>query len=162
MLSKILLPPDKSSMESEKIRHKESLHQDGIKPPGTQDEQGKHVDNVWNGKLKLGDFRVTSDKDELPAGTILSPGAWKEIIPEEKEEGSQRQPLHIIGASAIGPFHVINGIPCQDACAFETLSSGFGIIALADGLGSASKSEIGATIAVGMSVNKVKEIIINK
>lgn len=65
----------------------------------------------------------------------------------------------IIGASAIGPLHVINETPCQDACAFEVLSSDYGVIAVADGLGSASKSEIGARIAVDAAVTFIKGII---
>lgn len=73
---------------------------------------------------------------------------------------SLRQNGHcIIGASVIGPLHVINGTPCQDACAFEVLSSGCGVIVVADGLGSASKSEIGARIAVDAAVSHVKGFV---
>lgn len=76
---------------------------------------------------------------------------------------NQIQPFYcIFGSSAIGPLHVINGTPCQDAYAFDIISSEFGVIAVADGLGSASKSEIGARLTVDAAVNKVKEIVINK
>lgn len=65
----------------------------------------------------------------------------------------------IIGASAIGPLHVMNGTPCQDACAFEVFHSGHVVIAVADGLGSASKSEIGARVAVDAVVHTIKECV---
>jgi hypothetical protein len=44
------------------------------------------------------------------------------------------------------------GLPCQDACAFCTLPSGLSVIAVADGLGSAVKSEIGAKLTVDAAV----------
>lgn len=65
----------------------------------------------------------------------------------------------IIGASAIGPLHVVNNTPCQDACAFEVFPSGYGVVAVADGLGSASKSEIGARMAVDNAVHAVREVV---
>ncbi len=68
----------------------------------------------------------------------------------------------IIGASVIGPLHIIKDMPCQDACAFKAFTSGFGVIAVADGLGSALKSEIGASSAVNASEQKVEEILNGK
>jgi len=68
----------------------------------------------------------------------------------------------IFGASVIGPLHIQNGIPCQDACAFAALSSGYGVIAVADGLGSASKSEMGAHLAVDTAVATAKEFLANQ
>jgi hypothetical protein len=64
----------------------------------------------------------------------------------------------VFGASAIGPLHVENGIPCQDACAFSVLPSGLGAIAVADGLGSAPMSEVGATLAVQSAVHCVNDL----
>jgi hypothetical protein len=49
---------------------------------------------------------------------------------------------YLFGASVIGPLHIQNDIPCQDAYVYEILSSGWGLIAVTDGLGSASKSDI--------------------
>lgn len=63
-----------------------------------------------------------------------------------------RVTAHIFGSSVIGPLHVQMGLPCQDACAFCTLPSGFSVIAVADGLGSAVKCEIGAKLAVDAAV----------
>lgn len=82
-------------------------------------------------------------------------------MPEFEEV--QPQTYHqIIGASVIGPLHVIKDMPCQDACAFKTLPDGFGVIAVADGLGSALKSEIGASSAVNAVVQRVDEILNGK
>lgn len=87
----------------------------------------------------------------------------------ESEESSPQpefllQHIHhiIIGSSVIGPLHVISNTPCQDACAFEVSPSGSGVIAIADGLGSASKSEIGARTAVETAVNAVRELVSRK
>lgn len=65
----------------------------------------------------------------------------------------------VVGVSVIGPLHVMNGLPCQDACAFAVYPSGYSVIAVADGLGSASKSEIGARIAVDAALAKFREIV---
>jgi uncharacterized protein YegL len=59
----------------------------------------------------------------------------------------------IMGRSEIGPLHVWKGIPCQDAFASAILPTGHGIIAVADGLGSVAKSEIGSWVAVEAGVN---------
>ena len=62
----------------------------------------------------------------------------------------------------IGPLHIQRDIPCQDACAYEILSSGWGIIAVADGLGSAPKSDIGAKSVVDAAVKTGKAAITAK
>lgn len=54
----------------------------------------------------------------------------------------------IYGASVKGPSHIITNIPCQDACAFKIISPSFVIISVADGLGSAINSDVGAKTAV--------------
>lgn len=54
----------------------------------------------------------------------------------------------VFGASVIGPLHVQLNLPCQDACGYEVLPSGSFIIAAADGLGSATMSEVGARMAI--------------
>lgn len=60
----------------------------------------------------------------------------------------------IHGASVTGSSHIKNNIPCQDAFAFKTVG-GAAVIAVADGLGSAAKSDIGALTAVNTVVNEV-------
>lgn len=55
---------------------------------------------------------------------------------------------YIFGASVIGPSHIQKNMPRQDALAYDILNSNFGIIAVADGLGSASMSDLGAQLAV--------------
>lgn len=62
----------------------------------------------------------------------------------------------IFGACVAGPGHVKNNIPCQDALAFEIIAPGFGVIAVADGLGSASKSQIGSETAVQAALEWVR------
>lgn len=65
----------------------------------------------------------------------------------------------IVGSSVIGPLHVQMNLACQDACAFEAFPIGSAVIAVADGLGSAARSEIGARVAVGAAVRKAKEML---
>jgi Protein phosphatase 2C len=63
-------------------------------------------------------------------------------------ERGGRGDVLIFGAAVIGPSHVQMGLPCQDACAFRQLPDQCGVVAVADGLGSAAKSDIGARVAV--------------
>lgn len=77
----------------------------------------------------------------------------------EEEFNKKSESLCIIGASTIGPLHVFKGIPCQDAFAYKILSSDAGVIAIADGLGSASKSDIGARMAVDASINTISKVL---
>lgn len=67
-----------------------------------------------------------------------------------------RPPIQIWGASAIGPLHRQLGLPGQDAHQFEVIPSGSAVIALADGLGSASRSDQGARTAVDRAVERIK------
>ena len=56
--------------------------------------------------------------------------------------------FRVFGASVIGPMHLQREIPCQDACAYAAAVSDAIVIAVADGLGSAAKSDAGAQLAV--------------
>lgn len=60
--------------------------------------------------------------------------------------------LRVFGSSAVGPGHVSSGLPCQDACAYEILPPALCAIAVADGLGSAAHSDLGAQTAVNAAV----------
>jgi hypothetical protein len=64
---------------------------------------------------------------------------------EVKKEASNH---FVLGASVAGPLHIMLGIPCQDAFDYMLLDARHSIFALADGLGSKSKSEIGSRVAV--------------
>lgn len=65
---------------------------------------------------------------------------------------------YVFGASVIGPLHVERGLPCQDACSFAVLEGGLGVIAVADGLGSAAKSDRGAGTAVEVAIEAVRTV----
>ncbi|MBF0338470.1 MAG: protein phosphatase 2C domain-containing protein [Nitrospirae bacterium] len=69
------------------------------------------------------------------------------------------KPPYIFGASVIGPLHVPMGIPCQDACAYEVFKD-IGLIAVADGLGSAPKSDIGSRQAVDAAIEAAKQHLV--
>ena len=58
----------------------------------------------------------------------------------------------IFGASVTGQLHIQSSLPCQDACAYRVLPSGVIVIAVADGLGSAPFSEVGARVVVEAAV----------
>ena len=68
-------------------------------------------------------------------------------------------PPYVFGCSTIGPLHIEKSIPCQDACAFECLQGGLGVIAVSDGLGSALKSDRGARLAVDAVVSTAKKML---
>ena len=79
---------------------------------------------------------------------------------EQKPE--RKHDCRIVGASATGPLHMINAMPCQDAFSYEVFPSGIGVIAIADGLGSAILSDFGARNAVDTAVSTVRRIISNR
>ncbi|KJU82512.1 Protein phosphatase 2C-like domain protein [Candidatus Magnetobacterium bavaricum] len=66
------------------------------------------------------------------------------------------KPPYIFGCSVIGPLHVQLGIPCQDACAYEVFKD-VALIAVADGLGSALRSDIGSRQAVDAAIEAAKQ-----
>jgi len=64
-----------------------------------------------------------------------------------------------VGASAIGPLHVQKGLPCQDAFRIAIGPSGWLAIAVADGLGSAARSDIGAKLAVEKAATRALDLL---
>jgi hypothetical protein len=64
-------------------------------------------------------------------------------------------PPYVFGAKTAGRGHQIKKIPCQDAFYSDFYQSSHVVIAIADGLGSASRSDLGAQIAVESAVNTV-------
>lgn len=66
--------------------------------------------------------------------------------------------MQIFGGKKTGSSHISRGIPCQDAFFFDITAKGEMIISVADGLGSAKFSDIGAEIAVKTAVNTIKDI----
>ena len=55
-----------------------------------------------------------------------------------------------------GPYHIEKGIPCQDAFCIDTLFDTDVIAAIADGLGSAKHSDIGAKLAAESAIAYLK------
>lgn len=66
---------------------------------------------------------------------------------------------YFFGASVIGSLHVQLAMPCQDSFAFKTIDKDFAVAAIADGLGSALKADIGAKVAVKSAVESVEKAI---
>lgn len=64
-------------------------------------------------------------------------------------------PPYIFGTKITGRGHRVKGIPCQDAYASELFFPSHLVIAIADGLGSAPRSDLGAHCAVESAVNAV-------
>jgi len=76
---------------------------------------------------------------------------------DSKQVAGEGEDLPIIfGASVIGPSHVKNNIVCQDAWDSAYIGETMAVIALSDGLGSASMSDTGASLAVRSCVERVK------
>ena len=65
---------------------------------------------------------------------------------------------YILGASVIGQLHIKLSLPCQDSFASDCFPDGLGVIAVADGLGSVKKADIGADTAVMAAIERVNEI----
>lgn len=82
---------------------------------------------------------------------------------EDKKQTSQSEsslfPPYFIGACVIGNSHIKKNIPCQDAFEYTKLPFNCGVIAVADGLGSALKSDVGANTMVRAGVRKTRELL---
>ncbi len=61
----------------------------------------------------------------------------------------------VIGAAVQGLSHQKQGLPCQDALEYRCLSGGALLVALADGAGSATRSELGARAAVQSAIDSL-------
>ncbi|PWR73857.1 PP2C family serine/threonine-protein phosphatase [Methanospirillum lacunae] len=68
--------------------------------------------------------------------------------------------LKIFGLSIRGPSHITSDIPCQDACNYKILDKNKGIIAIADGLGSAPFSDIGAKFCVKSAIDLIQKMYV--
>jgi len=61
----------------------------------------------------------------------------------------------VLAASLAGTSHIATGLPCQDAHGWRELPGGLLIAAVADGAGSASRSDEGAAIAVEAALDEL-------
>lgn len=66
---------------------------------------------------------------------------------------------HVAGASVCGASHQKSGQPCQDAHAWREFPGGGLVLAVADGAGSASLSQIGAARAAISAVDWISELV---
>jgi serine/threonine protein phosphatase PrpC len=65
--------------------------------------------------------------------------------------------LKIFGISIRGSSHEDGDIPCQDACKYKIFDETKGVISIADGLGSAPHSDIGAQFCVQLAVDFIQK-----
>ena len=63
---------------------------------------------------------------------------------------------NIVGSSVLGTAHARVGLPCQDAYATSITADGTLLLVVADGAGSASRSDEGSRIAVSNSLDFLK------
>ncbi|MEM9245546.1 MAG: PP2C family serine/threonine-protein phosphatase [Cyanobacteria bacterium P01_F01_bin.153] len=68
-------------------------------------------------------------------------------------------PWTVIGQSVMGTGHERRSQPCQDAWAWKEINGDHLCVAVADGAGSASHSEVGARTAVATAIERVAQII---
>lgn len=87
--------------------------------------------------------------DSMPVAAI----ATKMTVIEEGD-AVERKRWRVVGASVQGSGHVKANLPCQDACHWHDLPGQTLIVAVADGAGSASISEVGAQIASKVAVEQ--------
>lgn len=67
----------------------------------------------------------------------------------------------IYKSSMAGPYHIDNGIPCQDSYAVDSVNGAFRVAAVADGLGSETHSDIGSFVASKTAVEYASENLTN-
>jgi protein phosphatase 2C-like protein len=75
--------------------------------------------------------------------------------PAPREDRGTR--WRVVGVSQVGAGHRRSATPCQDANAFLRIDEDWLAIAVADGAGSAAKSELGAGVAVKVAVTTLAE-----
>ena len=75
---------------------------------------------------------------------------------EIRNPKSKIQNWKVVAASVAGVSHAKTGLPCQDAHGVKQLVGDGLIVAVADGAGSASLAEVGARIAVEVSVQTLE------
>lgn len=82
----------------------------------------------------------------------------QEPRPIEKSEknGITGEIPFILGASVTGSAHKTKCVPCQDAARYSLFHNQWALIAVADGLGSAKWSELGAGLATETAVASMK------
>jgi serine/threonine protein phosphatase PrpC len=68
-------------------------------------------------------------------------------------------PYSIFGASVKGASHLAKGSPCQDVWVGERVDASWSVIAVADGAGSAERSDVGAFVAATSAVASIKTTI---
>lgn len=73
-----------------------------------------------------------------------------DVTPQDSNGGKRSR---VFGSSVIGPMHLQGEIPCQDACAYAATAANTIVIAVADGLGSAARSNEGASLAVSSALS---------
>lgn len=74
-----------------------------------------------------------------------------------KTDQVNRLRWRVAGVSVRGASHERLGLPCQDAHQWANLSEELLLAAVADGAGSASLAEIGATLAVAAAIRSARE-----
>lgn len=62
-------------------------------------------------------------------------------------------------ASVIGNGHILMDIPCQDSCHHETIDASWGIAVVADGAGSAKRSDVGSDFVARNLAHCLKEVL---
>jgi len=65
-------------------------------------------------------------------------------------------------ASVIGNGHVLMNLPCQDSCDHQKVNDTWGVAVVADGAGSAAKSEIGSDFVARNMAHCLEEVIKQK
>jgi hypothetical protein len=65
----------------------------------------------------------------------------------------------VIGAAVRGRGHEKSGLPCQDAWSWRRRGLDSGVVAVADGLGSASHSELGAQLATSVACDAAAQFL---
>src|SRR5690349_18611216 len=66
---------------------------------------------------------------------------------------------NVAGASVQGTSHMERDVPCQDAHLYRVLPEGHLIIAVADGAGSAARSDEGAWLAVQQAILSLEIVL---
>lgn len=114
--------------------------------------------NIFNAKT-----RKTADTKETENRAEHKVDAQHSYPPTDEIENVTPQcickPFFCGGASVTGSGHVLSGEPCQDYHQFAYTQSGNLVMCMADGVGSASRSDEGARMACAIAINTICEML---
>ena len=116
-------------------------------------------------ELDIEEEQFCDDNDSIDSNSSTASETLPETVPEIITMSFHPNPSsvwNVIGASVQGTSHIRRGVHCQDAHDYRWVNEELVVLAVADGLGSASLSQEGAQRATQTATEAIEEFIQQK